>query len=392
MADANPHPNAATMTDEERAKVKEERERRKKEKEAEAAAKKAKQEAAAAAAAAKTGAAKTESAVADEDHVWPKVSYSTPELPAEIFGDYVMVQSQGTTGRTWTRLQELDASKVGSTVWLRARVHNARGKGNSCFLVLRSNMYTAQVAMFKSDSISKDFIKFCSCLSRESVVDILGTVQAADVKSCTQSQIEIVPLRVYCVSRAYHMMPFTVDDVSRSEAEIAASEAKDIQTAHKRVGQDTRLDNRCIDLRAPAQNAIMRINSGVCDLWREACKANGFVEIHTPKMIAGASEGGAAVFKLQYFQQQACLAQSPQLYKQMSICSDFERVFEIGPVFRAETSNSHRHLTEFTGLDIEMEIKEHYFEALDMLEVILTHIFHGLQTQYAHEIEVASQQ
>jgi len=77
---------------------------------------------------------------------------------------------------------------------------------------------------------------------------------------------------VYCVSRAYHMMPFTVDDVSRSEAEIAASEAKDIQTAHKRVGQDTRLDNRCIDLRAPAQNAIMRINSGVCDLWREACK------------------------------------------------------------------------------------------------------------------------
>jgi aspartyl-tRNA synthetase len=407
MADANPHPSAATMTDEERAKVKEERERRKKEKEAEAAAKKAKQDAAAAAKTA--GGGKADSAVADEDIVWPKVSYITPELPSEIFGDYVMVQSQGTTGRTWTRLQELDASKVGSLVWIRSRVHNARGKGNSCFLVLRSNMYTAQVAMFKSDSISKDFIKFCSCLSRESVVDVLGTIQAADVKSCTQSQIEIVPQRVYCVSRAYHMMPFTVDDVARSESEIAASEAKDIQTAYKRVGQDTRLDNRCIDLRAPAQNAIMRINSGVCDLWREACKANGFVEIHTPKMIAGASEGGAAVFKLQcvssafpsviicntlvrYFQQQACLAQSPQLYKQMSICSDFERVFEIGPVFRAETSNSHRHLTEFTGLDIEMEIKEHYFEALDMLEVILTHIFHGLQTQYAHEIDVASQQ
>ena len=407
MADANPHPSAATMTDEERAKVKEERERRKKEKEAEAAAKKAKQEAAAAGKIA--GGGKADSAVADEDIVWPKVSYITPELPSEIFGDYVMVQSQGTTGRTWTRLQELDASKVGSLVWIRSRVHNARGKGNSCFLVLRSNMYTAQVAMFKSDSISKDFIKFCSCLSRESVVDVLGTIQAADVKSCTQSQIEIVPQRVYCVSRAYHMMPFTVDDVARSESEIAASEAKDIQTAYKRVGQDTRLDNRCIDLRAPAQNAIMRINSGVCDLWREACKANGFVEIHTPKMIAGASEGGAAVFKLQYFQQQACLAQSPQLYKQMSICSDFERVFEIGPVFRAETSNSHRHLTEFTGLDIEMEIKEHYFEALDMLEVILTHIFHGLQTQYvsntfptlifcntsvryAHEIDVASQQ
>jgi regulator of protease activity HflC (stomatin/prohibitin superfamily) len=123
MADAKPHPNAATMTDEERAKVKEERERRKKEKEAEAAAKKAKQDAAAAKTA---GAGKADSAVADEDHVWPKVSYTTPELPADIFGDYVMVQSQGTTGRTWTRLQELDASKVGSTVWLRARAQRSR--------------------------------------------------------------------------------------------------------------------------------------------------------------------------------------------------------------------------------------------------------------------------
>ena len=85
---------------------------------------------------------------------------------------------------------------------------------------------------------------------------------------------------MYCVSRAYHMMPFTVDDVSRSEAEIAASEAKDIQTAHTRVGQDTRLDNRCIDLRAPAQNAIMRINSGVCDLWREACKVQLAVAVY----------------------------------------------------------------------------------------------------------------
>ena len=100
------------------------------------------------------------------------------------------------------------------------------------------------------------------------------------MKSCTQSQIEIVPQRVYCVSRAYHMMPFTVDDVSRSEAEIAASEAKDIQTAHTRVGQDTRLDTRCIDLRAPAQNAIMRINSGVCDLWREACKVQLAVALY----------------------------------------------------------------------------------------------------------------
>lgn len=95
--------------------------------------------------------------------MWPKVAYTTPELPAEIFGDYVMIQSQEWTGGSaWTRLQELDSSYVGSTVRLRAHVHNARDMGNCCFLVLRSDIYTAQAAMFKSDSISKEFIKFCS--------------------------------------------------------------------------------------------------------------------------------------------------------------------------------------------------------------------------------------
>lgn len=88
------------------------------------------------------------------------------------------------------------------------------------------------------------------------------------------------------------------------------------------------------------------------------------MELHTPKLIAGASEGGASVFKLDYKGQPACLAQSPQLHKQMAICADFGRVFEIGPVFRAEDSFTHRHLCEFTGLDFEMEIKEHYFEVL----------------------------
>lgn len=97
--------------------------------------------------------------------------------------------------------------------------------------------------------------------------------------------------------------------------------------------------------------------------------SEGFVGIHTPKLIAGASEGGSAVFKLEYKGQPACLAQSPQLHKQMAICGNFGRVFEIGPVFRAEDSFTHRHLCEFTGLDVEMEIKEHYFEVQVLLFV-----------------------
>lgn len=85
------------------------------------------------------------------------------------------------------------------------------------------------------------------------------------------------------------------------------------------------------------------------------------------------------------------MAQSPQLYKQMALCADFERVFEIGPVFRAENSFTNRHLCEFTGLDMEMVIKEHYFEVLDMLADLLVHIFNGIETRYAKEIEVIKQ-
>jgi len=86
------------------------------------------------------------------------------------------------------------------------------------------------------------------------------------------------------------------------------------------------------------------------------------------------------------------LAQSPQLYKQMALCGDFDRVFEIGPVFRAEDSNTNRHLCEFTGLDMEMTIKEHYFEVLDMLADLLVHIFNGLETKYKKELDMIKAQ
>merc|ERR1719502_1422551 len=126
----------------------------------------------------------------------------------------------------------------------------------------------------------------------------------------------------------------------------------------------------------------------VCTLFREALLQQGFTEIHTPKLIAGESEGGAGVFVTDYFGSRACLAQSPQLYKQMAIASDLERVFEVGPVFRAENSNTRRHLCEFTGLDMEMSIKEHYNEALDVIHNTFRHIFNGLEEKYAKELEV----
>jgi len=110
-------------------------------------------------------------------------------------------------------------------------------------------------------------------------------------------------------------------------------------------------------------------------------------------MLGGTSEGGSNVFRLKYMEgtqheKPACMAQSPQLYKQMALCGDLKRVMEIGPVFRAEDSNTNRHLTEFTGLDMEMEFNVHYFEVLDMLGNMLVYLFNGLKTRYAKELSV----
>lgn len=119
--------------------------------------------------------------------------------------------------------------------------------------------------------------------------------------------------------------------------------------------QRVRLNNRIVDLRTAASQSIFRIQSGVCNIFRSYLDSRGFIEIHTPKLQGGATESGATVFEVEYFGRPAFLAQSPQLAKQMCIAADFERVYEIGPVFRAENSNTTRHMTEYTGLDLVSE-------------------------------------
>ena len=321
--------------------------------------------------------------------------------PKEMFGDLVMVQSNQQTGRQFVHVSQLSAKYAGQDVWLRTRVHNTRAKGNNCFVIMRSMGYTVQGAMFKSETCSKEMIKFAGSLSKETVVDVKGKVVKAEVKSCTQGDVELAIERIYVISRADVGLPLQIDDAGRSEAEIVESEKKqaagEMDGAYSRVGVDVRLDNRIIDLRVPAQNAIFRIRSAVGHYYRAAMLEKGFCEIHTPKLIAGASEGGAEVFRLKYmegtrFEQTACLAQSPQLYKQMCIMGDFERVFEVGPVFRAENSHTGRHLTEFVGLDFEMEIKESYTEALDVTDYFMTKIFAGLTENNQEELKIISQQ
>ena len=125
-------------------------------------------------------------------------------------------------------------------------------------------------------------------------------------------------------------LPLQLEDAARSDEQLAADPSL------TRVNQDVRLNHRVIDLRTAANQGIFRIQSAVCALFRECLLGQGFVEIHSPTMIATASEGGSDVFRLTYFNRHAYLAQSPQLYKQMSLMADMGKVFEIGPVFRSE--------------------------------------------------------
>jgi len=382
----------AEKTEEEKAALKAEREARKAAKEAEAQAKKDKKAAEAAAKAAKD--AEEEKAMRE-----PVLYRSTADEPARKFGDLEMMQSRGTTGRVFSSLSSLGlpgGAQAGDEVWIRARVSAVRAKGGSCFMVLRdisSPFYTAQACLFKDKEDpegSTRALKWLADLTLESVVDIKGTLAAAEVRSCSQQTVELQISRCYAVSRAPVQLPFLLEDAARSDEEIAAAAGTDKPLSA--VYQETRLDNRWLDLRVPANAAIMRLQSGVCRLFRNSLHTQGFTEIHTPKLIAGESEGGSEVFRTDYFGKSACLAQSPQLYKQMAMAADMGRVYEIGPVFRAEKSNTRRHLCEFTGLDLEMEIKEHYDEAILVIHNMFKEIFTGLESDYSTELSAVRKQ
>jgi len=301
------------------------------------------------------------------------------------FGN-LFIQSHAASGRTWTKIAQLTAELAGQKVWVRARVATSRKQGKMlCFLQLRESIGTAQAVVFSKDS---DIVPFAAQLPRESVVDVFGqvTIPAEPIASCSQSGVELQVQKLYCVSRSTPELPLQLEDASRSEAALAADPEL------PRVNQDVRLNNRIIDLRTPANQAIFRMQSGVCQAFRDFLRSQGFTEIHTPKLVGTASEGGADVFKVDYFGGAAYMAQSPQLYKQMALMADLERVFEVGPVFRAENSYTHRHMTEFTGLDLEMTFLEHYSEVLDILDRTFNAVFDGLNANFANELDVVREQ
>lgn len=302
-----------------------------------------------------------------------------------LYGNYAMIQSKEKLDRTLVNVCDLKTDLAETKLWVRGRLFVSRATGKQCFFTIRQRCHTVQALIIANETISKQMVKFVAGISRESIIDVEGVVRKtpSKVESCTQGDVELHVTQVFVVSASEPRLPILIEDAMRPDTEDDTLAS---------VSQDTRLDNRVIDLRTITNQAVYKVEAGVCRLFRETLTAQGFNEIHTPKIISAASEGGANVFKVSYFKTSAYLAQSPQLYKQMAIAADFDKVFTVGAVFRAEDSNTHRHLTEFVGLDLEMAFKYHYHEVVDTIGNLFTSIFKGLEENFSEEIEIVRKQ
>ncbi|CDS12969.1 hypothetical protein LRAMOSA05153 [Lichtheimia ramosa] len=313
------------------------------------------------------------------------------DFSQDRYGKLPMNQSQTRTDTKYEDITHINGARAGESVVIRARVHTSRATGNKmCFFVFRQGVSTIQgIITADEKTISKPMVKFCVGIPSESIVVVHATISKPvdEVKSCTISDAELAIDKIYVVSEVKERIVFSLEDASRPETDFEQEDSQFV-----RVNLDTRLNNRVLDLRTTTNNAIFRLQSAVCLLFREFLIEKKFTEIHTPKLIGTASEGGSNVFRVSYFKQNAYLAQSPQLYKQMCIAADFGRVFEIAPVFRAEDSNTHRHMTEFVGLDMEMAFNEHYHEVVDVLDEMFVYIFTNLKKRYSVEIEAVKRQ
>lgn len=290
-------------------------------------------------------------------------------------------------------LRQLSAKDIGKAIKFRCRIHNVRKmSAKLVFFELRQQTATIQGVLQEHGPVSAYFVYWAEHIDVESVVLVEGVVQEVKAKqghviSTSIHDCEIAIHALHVEARVSEPVPVTVHEMS-----ITKAEAEKEGDHRQRVGERVRQANRILDLRTAASQGIFRVQAGICNLFRGYLDSQGFIEIHTPKLQGGATESGASVFKVDYFGRPAFLAQSPQLAKQQCISADFRRVYEVGAVFRAENSNTHRHMTEYTGLDLEMAIDEHYHEVLTTLDRTFKHIFAGVYERYRDEIEHVKRQ
>lgn len=249
--------------------------------------------------------------------------------------------------------------KIGETNRIQGFVENLRNKRTMAFLVIRDHTGRIQVTIEKEKH--PDLAALVDQLTVESVVTCVGpVVENSYVKL---GGVEMLPEAMEILSIA-EPLPITKD-----------------------AAIDARLDYRWLDLRSDRNTLIFKAQTELVAAMRAFLLQRGFMEIHTPKLIGTASESGADVFELKYFDRKAYLAQSPQFYKQMAMAAGFDRIFEVGPVFRAEKSFTNKHATEFTGFDLEMSYIDSFRDVMTIEAELLQDALRHVREKYGEQIK-----
>ncbi|MEM2760648.1 MAG: aspartate--tRNA(Asn) ligase, partial [Nitrososphaerales archaeon] len=242
-------------------------------------------------------------------------------------------------------------------------VSSIRDHGNITFLMLTDKDGEIQVTA-KVDECGKELYDKIRSIREHSCIGVKGMVRNMHN---APNEAEVVPKEVRIFSMAKKVPPFQV---------------------HSRIVHniDTRLDLRAVDLRRKVLQAVFKIRHSTLNAAREFLNREGFIEVNTPKMIATATEGGAALFPIFYYDREAFLAQSPQLYKEQ-LTMAFERVFEIGPIFRAEPSRTMRHLSEATSIDVEEAFAD-YSIVIELLERMISYVLEYVEKNNSAQLEL----
>ena len=260
---------------------------------------------------------------------------------------------------------------IGEELKVQGFVENYRNSKKMAFIVLKDITGKLQITIEKGNTTVDPAV--LDTLTIDSVITVTGTAIENDYVK--MGGIEMIPSQVIAESIA--------DALPIARKEIPATKKK---KAVERSSIDQRIDYRWIDLRTDENQLIFKVQTTLVNAMRKYLLAENFTEIHTPKLIGTASESGADVFEVKYFDRKAYLAQSPQFYKQMAMASGFERIFEVGPVFRAEKSFTNKHTTEFTGFDLEFSYIESYRDVMELEENLLAAALAEVKEKHGDQI------
>ncbi|MDD4027494.1 MAG: aspartate--tRNA(Asn) ligase [Bacilli bacterium] len=233
------------------------------------------------------------------------------------------------------------------------------------FIIVRDSSGKVQVTIEKNDS-NKVLNDLVSTLSLESTIKVSGKLFKND--NVKLNGMEIIPKNIEVTSKSLPELPI---DIKNKDAAL----------------RETRLDYRFLDLRREDNNLLFKVQTLMEYSMREYWVNNNFMEIHTPKISGASAESGAETFKLDYFGTPACLSQSPQFYKQMALASGFDKVFEIGPAFRAENSHTSYHAAEINMIDVELAWIDSEEDVMDHEEALLKYTFSKINDKYREDIK-----